>query len=214
MRGTKERVLLKITAITQQVHHSDRYSIFIDDTFAFGLILQDILYFKLKEGEEISQEKFDFIQNELVYVKAQDIALHYIGYKMRTETEVRKKLQEKEFTQEIIERVLEFLIAYHYVDDIQYCKSYITQRLHCNPKGSYVLKRELKQKGIQESIICKTLEQMDIDEFGDAVRLLEKKCARFDTIDEKEKKRLFAFLQRRGYSYDIIKEAFSYVLKQ
>ena len=73
---------------------------------------------------------------------------------------------------------------------------------------------ELKQKGIQESIICKTLEQMDIDEFGDAVRLLEKKCARFDTIDEKEKKRLFAFLQRRGYSYDIIKEAFSYVLKQ
>lgn len=205
---------MKITAITQQVHHPDRYSIFIDDSFAFGLMMQDILYFKLKEGEEIAQEKFDFIQNELIYVKAQDIALHYIGYKMRTETEVRKKLQEKEFTEEIIERVLEFLIAYHYVDDIQYCKSYIKQRLNCNPKGSYALKMELRQKGIQESIICETLEQMELDEFGNAVKLLEKKCSCLDKIDEKEKKRLFAFLQRRGYSYDIIKEAFSYILKQ
>ncbi len=205
---------MKITAITQQVHHPDRYSIFIDDNFAFGLIMQDILYFKLKEGEEISQEKFDFIQNELIYVQAQDIALHYIGYKMRTEAEVRKKLLEKEFTEEIIARVIDFLIAYHYVDDIQYCKSYVKQRLNCNPRGSYLLKMELKQKGIKESIICKTLEQANINEMDDAIRLLEKKCARLDTIDEKEKKRLFGFLQRRGYSYDIIKEAFSYILKQ
>ena len=44
-------------------------------------------------------------------------------------------------------------------------------------KGSYVLKMELKQRGIKESIICRTLEQVNIDEFGDAVKLLEKKNA-------------------------------------
>jgi len=72
---------------------------------------------------------------------------------------------------------------------------------------------ELKQKGIKESIICKKLEQANIDEFGDAVKLLEKKCFYLEEIDEKEKKRLIAFLQRRGYSYDIIKESFEYVTK-
>ncbi len=198
-----------ITAITQQKNNKDRYSVFIDDNFAFGLIMQDIVYFKLKQGEEISQEKYDFIQNELIYIQAQDIALHY----MRTEQEVRKKLFEKEYTEYIIERVIHFLIEYHYIDDMKYCKSYIKQRLQCNPKGVYVLKMELKQRGIKQSIIDKAIENSDVDELNDAIKLLQKKCLYLDDIDEKNKKRLFAFLQRRGYSYDIIKEAFAYVTK-
>jgi len=204
---------LIITAITQQKNNKDRYSVFIDDNFAFGLIMQDIVYFKLKQGEEISQEKYDFIQNELIYIQAQDIALHYIAYKMRTEQEVRKKLFEKEYTEYIIERVIHFLIEYHYIDDMKYCKSYIKQRLQCNPKGVYVLKMELKQRGIKQSIIDKAIENSDVDELNDAIKLLQKKCLYLDDIDEKNKKRLFAFLQRRGYSYDIIKEAFAYVTK-
>ena len=202
-----------ITAITQQKNNKDRYSVFIDDNFAFGLIMQDIVYFKLKQGEEISQEKYDFIQNELIYIQAQDIALHYIAYKMRTEQKVRKKLFEKEYTEYIIERVIHFLIEYHYIDDMKYCKSYIKQRLQCNPKGVYVLKMELKQRGIKQSIIDKAIENSDVDELNDAIKLLQKKCLYLDDIDEKNKKRLFAFLQRRGYSYDIIKEAFAYVTK-
>ena len=138
--------MLKITAITQQVHHPERYSVFIDNQFAFGLIMQDILYFKLKEGEEIAQQTYDFIQNELVYVQAQNVALNYIGYKMRTEIEVRKKLTSKEFSEDVVERVIDFLIKYHYVDDIKYCESYIKQRLRLSPRGKYVLKMELKQR--------------------------------------------------------------------
>ena len=202
-----------ITAITQQKNNKDRYSVFIDDNFAFGLIMQDIVYFKLKQGEEISQEKYSFIQNELIYIQAEDIALHYIAYKMRTEQEVRKKLFEKEYTEYIIERVIHFLIEYHYIDDMKYCKSYIKQRLQYNPKGVYILKMELKQRGIKQSIIDKAIENSDIDELNDAIKLLQKKCLYLDDIDEKNKKRLFAFLQRRGYSYDIIKEAFAYVTK-
>ena len=202
-----------ITAITQQKNNKDRYSVFIDDNFAFGLIMQDIVYFKLKQGEEISQEKYNFIQNELIYIQAQDIALHYIAYKMRTEQEVRKKLFGKEYTEYIIERVIHFLIEYHYIDDMKYCKSYIKQRLQYNPKGVYILKMELKQRGIKQSIIDKAIENSDIDELNDAIKLLQKKCLYLDDIDEKNKKRLFAFLQRRGYSYDIIKEAFAYVTK-
>ena len=202
-----------VTAITQQKNNKDRYSVFIDDNFAFGLIMQDIVYFKLKQGEEITQEKYDFIQNELIYIQAQNTALHYIGYKMRTEQEVRKKLFEKEYTEYIIERVINFLIKYQYIDDMKYSESYIKQRLQYNPKGIYVLKMELKQRGVKQNIIDRAVENMNIDELSDAIKLLQKKCFYLDDIDEKNKKRLFAFLQRRGYSYDIIKEAFAYVTK-
>ena len=67
---------MKVTAITQQAHYPQRYNVFIDGSFAFGLIMEDIIYFKLKEGNEIPKEKYDYIQNELIYIQAQDTALH------------------------------------------------------------------------------------------------------------------------------------------
>ena len=45
-----------ITAITQQKRDPSRYNIFIDGVYAFALPMQDILYFKLKEGQEAAEE--------------------------------------------------------------------------------------------------------------------------------------------------------------
>ena len=205
---------MKITAVKQQAHCPQKYNVFVDGAFAFSLIKEDIIYFKLKEGNEIAQEKYDFIQNELIYIQAQDKALHYIGYKMRTEKEVCQKLYQKGFAENVVQRVMEFLKKYEYVDDEKYCEGYIKERLLISPRAKYALKMELRQRGVLESTICKVLDKMDIDELGDAVRLLEKKCFYLDDMNEKEKKRLFGFLQRRGYCYDIIKEAFAYVQKK
>ena len=47
---------MRITAITQQKRDPSRYNIFIDGAYAFALPMQDILYFKLKEGQEAAEE--------------------------------------------------------------------------------------------------------------------------------------------------------------
>ena len=72
-----------ITAITQQKRDPSRYNIFIDGVYAFALPMQDILYFKLKEGQEAAEETIAFIRKNLIYIKAQDTALRFLGYKMR-----------------------------------------------------------------------------------------------------------------------------------
>ena len=72
-----------VTEIKQQKKDKSRYSVYIDGEFAFGLIMDDILYFKLKEGEEIPEEKYRYIMDTTVYIKAQDAAVSYLGYKMR-----------------------------------------------------------------------------------------------------------------------------------
>ena len=85
-----------ITAITQQKRDPSRYNIFIDGVYAFALPMQDILYFKLKEGQEAAEDTIAFIRKNLIYIKAQDTALRFLGYKMRTVQEIRQKLLEKE----------------------------------------------------------------------------------------------------------------------
>ena len=198
-----------VTAITQQKKDETRYNIFIDGTYAFALPMQDILYFKLKEGREVPEETVEYIQNSLIYIKAQDTALHYIGYKMRTVEEIRMKLSEKEFSEEVIEKVIAFLEKYGYAEDREYCRKYIREKLRMKPKSGYALKIELRQRGISARIIDEVMAETEMDEAGDAFHWLERKSrGNWPPADEKQKKKLYDFLLRKGYSYDIIGEAF------
>lgn len=196
-----------VTAITQQKRDPGRYNIFLDGEYAFSLPMQDILYFKLKEGQEAAEETIDYIQSSLLYIKAQDTALHYIGYKMRTVQEIRRKLTEKEFPEDVTERVLLFLEKYGYADDREYCRKYIKETLRLKPKGSYAIKAELKQRGIAESLIAEALAETELDEAGDALFWLRKKTKGVYPTEQKEKKRVYDFLLRKGYSYSVIAEA-------
>ena len=198
-----------VTAITQQKKDETRYNVFINGEYAFALPMQDILYFKLKEGREVPEETIEYIQNSLIYIKAQDTALHYIGYKMRTVKEIRIKLAEKEFSEDVMERVIEFLEKYGYADDREYCRKYIREKLRMKPKSGYALKIELKQRGISSRIIDEVMAETEVDEEGDAFRWLERKNRGiWPPQDDKQKKKLYDFLLRKGYSYDIIGEAF------
>ena len=198
-----------VTAITQQKKDETRYNVFINGEYAFALPMQDILYFKLKEGREVPEETVEYIQNSLIYIKAQDTALHYIGYKMRTVKEIRIKLAEKEFSEEVIEKVITFLEKYGYADDREYCRKYIKEKLRMKPKSGYALKIELKQRGISSRIIEEVMAETEVDEEGDAFRWLERKSRGiWPPQDDKQKKKLYDFLLRKGYSYDIIGEAF------
>lgn len=200
---------MRVTAIEPQKRDETRYNIFIDGEYAFALPMQDILYFKLKEGQEAAEETIEFIRKNLIYIKAQDTALHFIGYKMRTVQEIRRKLAEKEFAEETIEKVIAFLEKYGYADDREYCRKYIKEKLRMKPKSGYALKIELRQRGISPRIIDEVMGEMEMDEAGDAFRWLEKKSrGQWPPENEKKKKQLYDFLLRKGYSYDIIGEAF------
>ena len=118
-----------VTKIQQQKKDPSKYNIYIDGEYAFALVMADIAYFKLKEDFPIDEEKYKFIINETVYIKAQSRALDFLGYKMRTEKEVRRKLQDEGYIDDVIERVIEFMKKYGYIDDLKYAQSYIRQVL-------------------------------------------------------------------------------------
>ena len=196
-----------VTGIEQQKKDKSRYSVYIDGEFAFGLIMEDILYFRLKAGEEIPQETYDYIMQTTVYIKAQDTAIRYLGYKMRTKSEMIKKLREAEFPENIIERVVDFLIKYEYLNDEDYCKKYIKETLKLRPKGKFLIRQELKGRGIDDETIDNAIENAEIDEDALAQSLLMKKYEGFADMDRKELTKVYGFLQRKGFSYSTIKAA-------
>ncbi|MPM89268.1 Regulatory protein RecX [bioreactor metagenome] len=142
-----------------------------------------------------------------VYIRAQDTAARYLGYKMRTKREVAEKLSESGYSENIAERVLQSLEKYDYINDDIYCIKYIKETLELRPKGKFLIKQALKLKGIDEETIDRAIEEAEIDELEIAKSLLMKKYEGFANMDNKELSKTYGFLQRKGFSYGIIKEA-------
>ena len=196
---------MKITAITQQKKRQNRYNVFIDNDFAFGIDGVDLLYYKLKEGIELTQERYDLIMDELVFVKARETAMRYIDFKRRTEKEVRQKLGE-EFGEATTERVIELLKRYRIIDDEEYARLYITDCLKLKGWGARRILTELAARGIDRGAAEKYLEGS-----GDAMRekaekLLEKRIKN-GIADRKEYKKHMDFLLRRGFDFETTKNA-------
>ncbi len=196
-----------ITAVTQQKKNENRLSVYIDNKFAFGITRVDALYYHIKEGEEISPERYNNILEELIYAKARDKAIKLLGFSLRTEKELLQKLGE-EYSVEICTRVIDMLKGYGYIDDEEYAKAYINDSYNYKGWGSRKIKVQLKNKGIAEEKIEKALDEAVFDEVEKAYSLLKKRLKGNTTLDYKERAKHYRYLASRGFDYDIINSAF------
>lgn len=209
---TGDKMKKIITDIKQQVKNEKRYSIFINDAFAFGITGVDVLFYKLEIGKELTTKELDKIIEETQIAKGRDIAFKYISYKNRTEKEVKDKLLEKDYSEEVIENILETLREYNYVNDEKYAIDMQKELINFKMYGEYRIRQILFQKGINKEIVdC--LEYDYEKMYNNAIKLLKSKYKNISP-DYKEKQKIFGFLTRKGYSYDIIKESYEEVFKR
>ena len=143
------------------------------------------------------------------YWEAQAAALRYLGVRLKSGAEVDQKLEALGFEPEIRAEVLAFLCRYGYVDDAKYARAYIRDSARFHPKGRLRLQQELREKGVTAGIIQAALEETlatgELNEAGSAYALVEKKAP--DLSDEREKRRIIGFLERRGYGWETIRQA-------
>ncbi len=198
---------MTITKIEKQKNDEKRYSIYIDNNFSFGLDEQDLIYFKLKELNEISQERYNYIMEYVVYSKAKDKAFRFLGYKARTEKELKDKLNNEGYPEEIIIKIIELFKYYGYINDEIYAKGHINNRLKFKPMGKKLLKYELLKKGVDNDIIENTINNLEIDELDIVTKLIEKKTKNKSEFTQKDKEKLYNYLLRKGFNYDIINKA-------
>lgn len=153
------------------------------------------------------QKNNDKNKSNSVY-SAFDTAAYYLSFKDRTVEEIRKKLEEKEYDAYQISDAIEKLIYYRYLDDKKYAMAYI--RCNCKKKGIKLIKSELLAKGIERNLLSEVLESMDFDTDDelDAVRnIYDHRFSDLDLKDVKQKKKVYSYFQRRGFSYDSITKA-------
>ena len=94
------------------------------------------------------------------YTDALQVALRYVSFKPRTVAEVRRRVG-RDFEQPVVEQVLDSLKRYGYLDDAEYAAQWRQSRDRRKPRGSSLIRREMRAKGIAEPIIDDALAGLD-----------------------------------------------------
>src|SRR5664279_4545671 len=113
----------KITALKAQKKNPNRINVYLDGEFAFGL--SRIVAAWLSVGQELEDEQIARMQQQDATEVALDNAVKFISYRSRTESEIRRKLSEKGFLDEDIDKVLERLRSNGLVADEQFARSWV-----------------------------------------------------------------------------------------
>ncbi|NOZ63106.1 MAG: hypothetical protein GXO74_15755 [Calditrichaeota bacterium] len=209
MAESKERT---VTQIVVQKKRKNRCSIFLDGEFGFGLHQDVVFKFGLKKGDVLDDEQIEKIIFAEEKKKAFDRAIKILSHRDRSEYEMRRRLLDVGYEEKIVELVMSDLQRLGLIDDKKFARLFARTKMATKPMGKFLLKRELKQKGIAEELIEKTIAEIyrEKDEFQVALQLANKKKRQFKSLEEaKAKKKVSDFLARRGFSWDVV----SYVLE-
>lgn len=158
----------------------------------------------LQEDAYISTELYQKLLHEIVGLRAKKRAMFLLEQMDRTEHQLREKLKKNGYPDECVEDALLYVKKYHYIDDFRYASHYI--KYHQQKKSRQKLKMDLMQKGVKKDMIDMALEEhFASDEKRQIEELLEKRHYSARNADEKEMRRTYQFLMRRGYkSSDIL----------
>jgi len=192
-------------------HLGARVNVFIDDAFSFSLSLDLALQHGLKKGVVIDASLLKVLLREDGDARALARALYYLGYRARSENEVRRKLREKDFPDGVIDRVLEKLRENNLINDAAFAQSWIENRSRMRPRGAQLLRQELRQKGISPETIDASLPDHE-NELTNAIaalqKILQSKERAWHDKDKKEKQqKAIQYLMRRGFNYAVCKTA-------
>lgn len=198
----------QITQIKPQKRQG-RFNIFIDGEFAFALSAEIILKEGFKVGQETSLEKISKLIKENELQTNLDKVFKFLSFRPRSKKEILVFLKKKQLGEETEGMILKKLEDLELINDLDFAEWWIEQRRTFRPKGYHFLKLELKQKGINEKVINQVLTSINKEsEITLAKKVLDKKKRQLHGLPREEfKKKAFDFLLRRGFSYEITKEA-------
>jgi len=201
---------MEITKIEQQLKNTARYNIYIDGEFVLGVYDDTLLKYQLRKGDEMTAEKLAEIRAYDEYNYGKNVAYKFLSYKPRSIKEVKNKLTYKKISKESVEKIIEHLKKYQFLNDESYAKMYLEQKTNSKGMGKSMVTFKMIDKGIDKEMITKVIDENYPEEkqIEAGKKLIEKYLKKKQKIEDKNelKKKCYQYLFSRGFSYSVIEQ--------
>ena len=130
---------------------------------------------------------------------------------------MRSRLKLKGYDAATIGAIISELARVGQLDDVRFARLWVESRMSSNPMGDIVLRRELKEKGVDDGIIEVTLAEKGehYDEYKVAFTMATERFRQLAKLDKRKAlKRLYDYLLRRGFAYDTVKRILDEIINE
>ena len=215
----------QITSIEPQKRRKGRFNIYVDGRFSFAADENLLAKNSLSVGKSLTGDQIEKLIGENEAGKLFDASLRFLSYRPRSEKEVKDFLAKKiarveniKFTEAsqspVISQIISRLKKQSFLNDKEFADWWVKARTSSQPKGPYLIKRELAGKGIDKDIIEKAISKIkNQTELGRNV--IEKKIKTWKKLTNLElKNKIYQHLARRGFDSAAIKEVIAQIAKK
>lgn len=197
--------------ILEKIEYSDKYNL-VKLTISreiFYLSYDFFVDLNLACDDDLNFKTYKKILKENDFNRCKNEALKQISYRARTSFDLKNKLKEKKYSEDAIDRVIQFLEDYDLIDDKLYVKSFVNDKSKINNWSKGKIRYKLKAKHIDDNLIETYLNEISDDE--EYEKAYEAGFHKKESVDDKNK--VYRFLASRGFSYDIIRDVLGDLFK-
>jgi regulatory protein len=204
-----------VTRITPRRRERGRFAVEIDGRPGLTLAEDVLLRADVQVGDRLDETTIAALLATDETARATEAALVFLAYRPRSEREVRDRLRRGAFSQTAIDAAIARLYDWRYLDDADFARRWVENRASQRPRGQRLLQQELRQKGIAPEIAREVIAEAELDEASAAEALARRRLPAYAGDDPAAvRRRLSAYLARRGYGYDVIRVALERALEQ
>nr|WP_205536260.1 recombination regulator RecX [Paenisporosarcina cavernae] len=196
-----------ITKISRQKNNQERYNIYLDGKYEFAVDEAVLVQYELAKDRVLEDWERDEILFDEEVQKSFNKALHFLGFRMRSEKEVKDKLKKLGYGEAVIIEAVRKLYTLGFLNDEEFSKALMQTKKNSNKQGPRAIQQELMKKGIdkklQESILNDYSEE---DQLATAREIRDKVIRKLTSkTPSQTKNKIQETLMRKGFNFEIIR---------
>ena len=204
-----------VTGIVPEPRREGRLAVLVDGQSAAIVSLDDIERLNLHVGATIDPSALSEADADCALY---DRALRLLAARSRSAAEIRRRLRRDGAVADRIERVIGTLVSRGFLDDAAHARAVTRSRVRGRGTSARRIEQELRRQGVPADVATEAIGEVfadeAIDETAVALAVARKRAALLaDLPAPVQRRRLYGFLARRGYSPDIVRAAVEAVLK-
>jgi regulatory protein len=195
---------MMVTAVERRRGPYSRVRVYIDGQPALELPRETARKRDLHPGRRIEADELEAITAAEAKRAAFETAARMVARRPHSEREIRRRLAQRRVAPEVADSTIARLHELRAIDDAGFARSYAEARDRTSPRAARVVVAELRARGVDAVTASDASEELDD---ADAARRFAERRARSLAHLEYDafRTRLASQLQRRGFSWDIIR---------
>ena len=191
--------------IIENIEYSDKYNLIRLTISGEKFYIDYDLYYEnnFEKDKEIDFSTYKLILSNDEFNRAKNFALNKISYSQKSTYEIRQKLREKKFSEDVIEKIIAYLDSYGFLDDESYVKTFIRDKDEISNWSRGKIRYMLKRKHIDDNLIDEYIYQISDGREAEKARFFADKKIKNDFSYENRAK-VFRHLASKGFDIDII----------